>query len=43
MDVLPLVGRHAAEAFRRFYALLPRSSDTVVVILKIHPLIEEQV
>lgn len=34
---------HAIAAFRRFYTLLPRTEDPVLVILKLHLLVEEQV
>lgn len=40
---LPPVDEHAIDAFRRFYTLLPRSTDAALVILKIHLLIEEQI
>lgn len=40
---LPHVDQHAIEAFRRFYTLLPRSSDATLVVLKIHLLVEEQI
>jgi len=40
---LPPVDQHAVVAFRRFYTLLPRSTDASLVILKIHLLVEEQV
>ena len=34
---------HAIAAFRRFYTLLPRTEDSILVILKLHLLVEEQV
>lgn len=39
----PVIGKHAIEAFRRFYGLLPQSDDASLVILKLHLLVEEQV
>jgi hypothetical protein len=42
MQLLP-VNSHAIASFRRFYSLLPRSSDSSLVILKLHLLVEEQV
>ena len=40
---LPQTDAHAIAAFKRFYALLPRNDDKVLVILKLHLLVEEQV
>lgn len=40
---LPPPDEHAVASFRRFYALLPRTSDAALVILKLHLLVEEQV
>lgn len=40
---LPPVDQHAVAAFRRFYTLLPRSTEAALVVLKIHLLVEEQV
>lgn len=37
------VGQHAIASFRRFYALLPRSDDSSLIIFKLHLLVEEQV
>lgn len=39
----PHIGEHAIASFRRFYALLPRSDDASLIILKLHLLVEEQV
>jgi hypothetical protein len=40
---LPGIDDHAIAAFRRFYTMLPRNDDPVLVILKLHLLVEEQV
>ncbi len=40
---LPQIDAHAIASFRRFYTLLPRGDDSVLVILKLHLLVEEQV
>ena len=39
----PVISEHAIASFRRFYALLPKSDDVSLVILKLHLLVEEQV
>ena len=40
---LPEPDAHAIASFRKFYTLLPRSSDLSLLILKLHLLVEEQV
>lgn len=40
---IPEPDEHATASFRRFYALLPRSADAALVILKLHLLVEEQI
>ena len=40
---LPEVNDHAIASFRRFYSLLPRTTDAALTVLNIHLLVEEQV
>ena len=40
---LPPIDAHANAAFKRFYTLLPRTNDEILLILKLHLLVEEQI